>query len=192
MMPLAPPRSFLCLRHGATDWNRLGRFQGLTDNPLNADGVAQAHAAVERLRDVALDHVVSSPLVRAVTTAEIIAASRGKPVAIDDGIIECDFGSLEGQTIADVMKANDLKTVEDLVSILPPDGEAWPAIAPRALNCVGNWLKRHEGATILFVCHDAVMQAMSEALCGRWLKNRHGTPFRYERSGDTWSIEEIG
>jgi broad specificity phosphatase PhoE len=192
MTALAPPRSFLCLRHGATDWNRQGRFQGLTDNPLNADGIAQAHAAAERLQHVPLDHVVSSPLARAVTTAVIIAASRGKSVAIDRGIIECDFGSLEGQTIADVMKAHDLKTVEDLVSILPPDGENWPAVAPRALRCVRHWLERHEGATILFVCHDAVMQAMSEALCGQWLKNRHGTPFHYKRTGDTWSIEEIG
>jgi broad specificity phosphatase PhoE len=192
MTPLAPPRSFLCLRHGATDWNRQGRFQGLTDNPLNEDGVAHARAAAERLRHVPFDHVVSSPLVRAVATAEIIAASRGKSVAIDSGIIECDFGSLEGERIAEVMKTHDLKTVEDLVSILPPDGEAWPAIAPRALRCVGNWLGRHERATILFVCHDAVMQAMSDALCGRWLKNRHGTPFHYERSGERWSVEEIG
>jgi broad specificity phosphatase PhoE len=191
MTPLAPPRSFLCLRHGATDWNREGRFQGLTDNPLNDDGIAQAHAAAERLQHVPFDHVVSSPLARARATAEIIAASRSKSITIDDGIIECDFGSLEGETIAEVMKANDLRTVEDLVSILPPDGEAWPAVAPRALRCVGNWLERHNRATILFVCHDAVMQAMSDALCGRWLKNRHGTPFHYKRSGDTWSVEEI-
>jgi len=192
MTPSAPSRSFLCLRHGATDWNREGRFQGLTDNPLNADGVAQARDAADRLRHVPLGHVVSSPLVRAVTTAEIVAAARGKTVAIDDGIIECDFGSLEGQTIADVMKANSLKTVEDLISILPADGEAWPAIAPRALRCVNRWLDRFEGETILFVCHDAVMQAMSEALCGRWLKNRHGTPFHYKRADQGWTIDEVG
>jgi broad specificity phosphatase PhoE len=191
-MTLRPPRSFFCLRHGATDWNRQGRFQGLTDNPLNADGIAQAHAAAERLRHVPFDHVVSSPLLRAVATAEIIATARGKSVTIDRGIIECDFGSLEGQAIAEVMRANDLKTVEDLVSILPPDGENWPAIAPRALRCVSHWQERHEAATILFVCHDAVMQAMSEALCGRWLKNRHGTPFHYKRTGERWTVEEIG
>lgn len=191
MTLLAPSRSFLCLRHGATDWNREGRFQGLTDNPLNADGIAQAHAAADRLRHVPVDYVVSSPLVRAVMTAEIVAAARGKKVAIDHRIIECDFGSLEGQTIADVMTANSLKTVEDLVSILPADGEPWPTIAPRALRCVSDWLDRFEDATILFVCHDGVMQAMSEALCGRWLKNRHGTPFRYEHGDQGWIIAEV-
>jgi len=191
-MTSLPSRSFLCLRHGATDWNREGRFQGLTDNPLSADGLAQAHEAADRLRQVPIDHIVSSPLVRAVTTAEIIAAARGKTIAIDDGIIECDFGSLEGQVVAEVMEANGLKSVEDLVSILHANGASWTAVAPRALRCVSNWLARFEGATILFVCHDGVMQAMSEALCGRWIRNRHGTPFHYKRSGDLWTVEQVG
>lgn len=189
---VVPSRSFLCLRHGATDWNRQGLFQGLTDNPLNEDGIAQAHSAAARLQHVALDQIVASPLIRALKTAEIISSTRDKPLAIDDGIIECDFGSLEGLSVAETMKARGLKTANDLVSILPPDGEPWPSVSVRALRCVGVWLDRHPQATILFVCHDAVMQAMSEALCGRWLNNRHGTPFRYSRTGDQWRVEEIG
>ena len=59
------------------------------------------------------------------------------------------------------MDRRDLRTVEDLVSILPEDGEPWPGIAARSLACVGRWLDRHPHATILFVCHDAVMQSMS-------------------------------
>jgi broad specificity phosphatase PhoE len=188
---VAPSRSFLRLRHGVTDWNRQGRFQGRTDNPLNDDGIVQAHAAARRLQNAGIDHVVASPLLRAVQTAEIVAAVSPKPVAIDDGIIECDFGSLEGQSIAEIMKAHRLKTVEDLVSILPPDGERWPSISARALRCVGKWLDRHPKATILFVCHDAVMQSMSEALCAKWLDNRHGTPFRYARAGDAWTVDEV-
>ena len=193
MTPVAAPtRSFLCLRHGVTDWNRQGLFQGRTDVPLNGEGVAQAHAAAERMRHVPFDHVVASPLMRALKTAEIISLAKGKPLAIDSGIIECDFGSLEGLSIAETMKARGLKTVEDLVSILPPDGEPWPSISARALRCVGAWLDRHPQATILFVCHDAVMQAMSEALCGQWLNNRHGTPFIFDRAREGWSVSEVG
>jgi broad specificity phosphatase PhoE len=188
----APSRAFLCLRHGATDWNRQGLFQGRTDIPLNDDGIAQAHAAAMRLHNVPFDRVVASPLIRALKTAEIISSAKDKPLAVDNGIIECDFGSLEGLSVAETMKARNLKTVEELVSILPPDGEPWPSISVRALHCVGAWLDRHPQAMFLFVCHDAVMQAMSEALCGRWLNNRHGTPFRFERTGDTWRVDEVG
>ena len=187
----APARSFLCLRHGITDWNRQGLFQGRTDVPLNDQGIAQAHAAAARLRHVTFDHVVASPLLRARTTAEIIASAADKPLAVDDGIIECDFGSLEGLSIAGTMKARGLKTVEDLVSILPPDGEPWPSISVRALGSISQWLDRHPQAAILFVCHDAVMQAMSEVLCGRWLDNRHATPFMFTRSGDRWRVDEV-
>ena len=70
----APSRSFLCIRHGTTDWNRQRRFQGRTDIPLNDEGIAQAHAAARRLQDVPIDIIVSSPLIRALRTAEIIAA----------------------------------------------------------------------------------------------------------------------
>jgi broad specificity phosphatase PhoE len=187
-----PSRSFLCLRHGVTDWNARGLFQGRTDVPLNGEGIARAHAAAQRLRNVPFDHIVASPLARALMTAEIIASMRRALLDVDDGIIECDFGNLEGTSIAETMKAHGLSTVEDLVSILPPDGEPWPTISARALSCISRWLDRDPRAMILFVCHDAVMQAMSEALCGRWIDNRHGTPFRFERTGDVWSVDEVG
>lgn len=186
-----PSRSFLCLRHGVTDWNAQGLFQGRTDVPLNDEGISQAHAAGSRLRKLSFDHVIASPLTRALKTAEIIAAMAGRPLDVDGGIIECDFGSLEGTSIAETMKAHGLRTVEDLVSILPPDGESWPSISARALGCVSRWLDRHPQAVILFVCHDAAMQAMAEALCGQWLHNRHATPFRFERVGDIWSVAEV-
>lgn len=186
-----PSRSFHCLRHGVTDWNRQGRFQRRTDIPLNDEGIAQAHAAARRLRNLRLDQVVASPLVRAAETAKIVAASSATPLAIDDGLIECDFGSLEGRSIADVMREHGLTAMEQLANILPRDGEPWPSVSARSLRCVSHWLDSRPQATVLFVCHDAVMQAMSEVPCGRWLDNRNGAPFRYERTGDVWSVDEI-
>jgi broad specificity phosphatase PhoE len=190
--PDAPSRSFLCLRHGATDWNRQGRFQGRTDNPLNDDGIAQAHAAAKRLQHTPLDYIVSSPLVRALTTAEIVASASSKPVSVDDGIIECDFGSLEGRSIGEAMHEHGITAMEDLASILPTDGEAWAAVSARSLRCVIRWLERFPEAEFLFVCHDAVMQSIAESLCRRWFENRHGTPFRFMRAGNGWMIEEVG
>jgi broad specificity phosphatase PhoE len=187
-----PSRSFVCVRHGVTDWNREGRFQGRSDVPLNDEGVAQAQAASRRLQSVAFDFIVSSPLIRAVKTAKIIAAPSSRPVTIEADLIECDFGSFEGRPIAEVMSEHGITAKQALATILPPDGEPWPEVAERSLRCIGKWLSHHPQAVILFVSHDAVMQAMSEAFCGRWLDNRHGVPFRFARTGDAWAVEEVG
>jgi len=188
----APSRSFLCLRHGITDWNREGRFQGRTDVPLNDEGISQARAAARRLQGIAFDTIVSSPLIRAVKTAEIIAAASGKPISIDADLIECHFGSFEGRSIRETMDEHGIAAKEALATILPSDGEAWVEVSQRSLRCVGQWLDRHPQAAILFVSHDGVMQAMSEALCHRWFDNRHGVPFRFDRTGDVWTLEEVG
>lgn len=192
MRPLpAPSRSFLCVRHGTTDWNRLGRFQGLTDIPLNDEGVSQAAAAARRLQAVAFDQVVRSPLLRAVTTAEIIAEACSKRVSIDPDLSECDFGNFEGRSISEVMAEHGIAAVEALATILPHDAKPWRAVSARSLACVGKWLDRYPRDNILFVSHDAVMQSMSEALCKSWFNNRCGTPFRFLRDGNVWRVEEV-
>jgi broad specificity phosphatase PhoE len=187
----APSRSFLCLRHGVTDWNRQGLFQGRTDIPLNDEGLAQAHLAARQLQNVPFDIIVSSPLSRAFRTAEIIAAASRKPVSGDADLIECDFGSFEGKSISETMCEHGITAKQALATILPPDGEAWASVSERSLRCVGEWLGRHPQATILFVSHDAVMQSMAEALCNRWFDNRHGTPFRFARAGGVWTVDEV-
>ena len=187
----APSRSFLCVRHGVTDWNREGRFQGLTDIPLNDEGISQAQSVARRLQNVPFDFVVSSPLSRAVKTAKIIATVSCKPVSVDADLIECDFGSFEGRSIDETMREHGITAKEALATILPSDGEAWASVSKRSLRCVGNWLDRHPQAGILFVSHDAVMQSMSQALCRRWFDNRHGVPFRFERTGDGWRVDEV-
>ena len=187
----APSRSFLCVRHGVTDWNREGRFQGRTDVPLNDEGIAQAQSAARRLQSTPFDFVVSSPLIRAVKTAKIVAATSSRPVAVEADLIECDFGSFEGRPVAEVMSEFGITAKEALASILPQDGEAWAAVSERSLRCIGKWLSHHPQAVILFVSHDAVMQSMSEALGNGWFDNRHGVPFRFARTGDRWTVEEV-
>ena len=186
-----PTRTFYGLRHGATDWNRQGLFQGRTDNPLNEDGLRQAHEAANMLRGVGISRIVASPLVRAAQTAEIVADAISVPLAIDEGIIEFDFGSFEGLPVRDLMIKHGVTSATGLVSILPTDGENWDAMAGRSLACVSAWLDRHPDSNFLFVCHDAVMQAMANALCGSYFKNSHGTPFRYLHEVGQWRIEQV-
>ncbi|MBR0114575.1 MAG: histidine phosphatase family protein, partial [Firmicutes bacterium] len=59
------------VRHGKTELNRANVLQGRSDHPLNEEGIKQAEDASERLRSVRFDHVFTSPLIRAVQTAEI-------------------------------------------------------------------------------------------------------------------------
>jgi probable phosphoglycerate mutase len=89
-------RILFLFRHGETDWNREGRLQGHTDTPLNATGLAQADALAETLRPHRLDAVVSSDLLRAWTTARIVAEMLGLPLLADPGLRETSVGAAEG------------------------------------------------------------------------------------------------
>jgi probable phosphoglycerate mutase len=83
-------------RHGETDWNREGRLQGHTDTPLNATGLSQAQALIERLRPHRLEAVMSSDLARAWTTAQIVAEGLGIPLIREPGLREAHIGQAEG------------------------------------------------------------------------------------------------
>ncbi|MFM2042598.1 MAG: hypothetical protein RLY86_1174 [Pseudomonadota bacterium] len=90
-------RRFIFLRHGETDWNRERRMQGNTDTPLNATGLAQAAEAAMLLRGRGITTIVTSPLIRARTTAEIVGRSLGlDPIVVPD-LREANWGPLEGQ-----------------------------------------------------------------------------------------------
>ena len=82
------------VRHGQTDWNLEGRFQGRIDIPLNEKGKSQAKKTKEKLEGIKFDKVFSSPLKRALETAKIIT---DEPIDIDDRIIERCNGQLEGK-----------------------------------------------------------------------------------------------
>ena len=93
------PRIYF-VRHGETDWNAQERLLSRTDEPLNATGEAQARGLADALVDIAWDRAVTSPLVRARRTAEILLAGRpDAPVLlVDERLVEMDFGPYEGWT----------------------------------------------------------------------------------------------
>src|SRR5215207_7850054 len=86
-------------RHGETEWNRIGRWQGRTDIPLSDVGRAQAVALADRLRDRGITEIHASDLSRARETAEIVAAALGvSRIGFDPRLRERGFGSFEGLT----------------------------------------------------------------------------------------------
>lgn len=100
------PARLVLWRHGQTDWNLAGRFQGRRDIALNAAGVAQAQAAAPRVAALYPTRIVSSPLARARATAEALAELVGLEVVCDDRLMEIDVAEWEGLTIADVRAAH--------------------------------------------------------------------------------------
>jgi broad specificity phosphatase PhoE len=120
---MIPKRPFYFLRHGQTDWNLEGRYQGHADTPLNRTGIAQAHAAAECLAEVAIDRIVVSPLIRAVATAAIVAERLGKPIQIERGLMERNFGSFNGLVIREVKALHGLRADQSSRDILPPDAD---------------------------------------------------------------------
>jgi broad specificity phosphatase PhoE len=115
MIPKSP---FYFLRHGQTDWNLEGRYQGHSDIPLNATGITQSHAAAECLACVPINRIVASPLIRAVATAAIVAEKLQKPIHIDRGLVERNFGSFNGLVIHEVKARHSLRPDQSSRDIL--------------------------------------------------------------------------
>lgn len=118
--------TLLLIRHGETEWNALGKFQGCTDIELSEEGIKQAQILKNRLNGE-FDWIYASPLSRAFKTANILASITNKEVIIEPEIREINFGEWEGLTVKqisekypDVFKAwrTDKKKVIFAVEIL--------------------------------------------------------------------------
>jgi broad specificity phosphatase PhoE len=98
--PAAGERHVWLVRHGETEWAKLGRHTGRTDIPLTDTGREQARALGRRLAGHVFTLVLTSPLSRAAETAAI--AGRGETAMADDDLMEWDYGAFEGRTTADI------------------------------------------------------------------------------------------
>ena len=90
---------FILVRHGQTEWNVTGRYQGQSDIPLSERGYLQAEALGKRFEKIHVDQIFASPLQRALDTAKPISKATGQPIQIVDGLKELDFGVWDGHTI---------------------------------------------------------------------------------------------
>ena len=182
---------FLFLRHGQTDWNLQGRFQGHTDVPLNETGIAQAHDAADKLSSCKIDRIVCSPLIRALKTAAVIAERISLPVHIDKRISERDYGSFDGLIAADVKRQHGLALHEPANSIFPPDVEPWPNMLSRTHSAFRDWLGNRPDEVLLFVAHNGVFRALAETLLDETFESRNALPYKFLPGPDGWTASEI-
>ncbi|WP_231567775.1 histidine phosphatase family protein [Sinomonas humi] len=162
-------RRIVFWRHGRTDWNAAGRFQGQTDIPLNDDGVRQATHAARVLAAMGPSAIVSSDLERTRTTAEPLATETGLPVALDSGLRETNAGSWQGKTFAEirVTDAELLGRWEDGdVGVAAGGAETRLDVAARTRAAVERSLEGlGESGTLVVVSHGgAIRVALAELL----------------------------
>ncbi len=151
----------LLIRHGETDWNRNGRFQGRSDIPLNETGRKQARALAERLRDESLTAIYSSPLIRAMEMARAIQAFHPSvPVFSVTGLTEMNLGEFEGMEGHDwAARYAEFRRSwrEDPGSLTMPGGENLVSVQARALQALYRIAASHSaGSTLLFSSHNFV------------------------------------
>jgi broad specificity phosphatase PhoE len=153
--------TILLARHGETDWNREGRFQGHADPPLNATGRAQAAELAAELKAVGLAAVYSSPLRRALETAQAVAAEHGlEPVAVE-ALREVDVGSWQGLTRVEI----EAQFPEQFARWLDydqgwEDGESYEEMGRRAVAALLELALAHEGERVLAVTHGGPIRAV--------------------------------
>jgi probable phosphoglycerate mutase len=154
------PTRILLVRHGESAWNAEGRWQGHLDSPLSPRGVRQATEAGERVGAVAA--IIASDLLRARTTAEIIAGHLGiGPVQLEPRLRERDAGEWSGMTRAEIEEQWPGYLLEGR---RPPRFELDDAILGRVLDALADIHRCHPGQAILAVAHGGVIRALEREL----------------------------
>ena len=157
-------------RHGATILNEDNKFRSRMDPPLDERGIKQAEAAAQNLRDEGLEvkRIVSSPMLRAVQTADAIAEEFGLDVEQDRALISWNLGFLSG-------KDKDaygpiLELYVDNPKLVPPDGESLDTLEDRNFHYFDKELRKENKLTV-YVSHNsncvAVNRMIDEEYKGR-------------------------
>lgn len=199
-------RALTLVRHGLTEWNVAGRFQGQTDLPLSEDGRRQARRLARRTARLGeIDRLVASPLLRARETAEL--AFPGRDVVTDPRLMELDFGVFEGATAEENARRPEWAAWSvDPYLRTAPEGESYRELQGRIVS----WYEElpHDLEHVVAVTHSGAIQMLLAHVLGlehpRWRKRiyvRHSSVSRIvsrgaevvvERVNDTRHLDENG
>jgi broad specificity phosphatase PhoE len=144
------------VRHGVTDWHRERKLLGQRDIPLNDTGLAQAAAAASALAELEITDVISSPMMRAVQTAEVIGNQFGIQVARDPRLSDLRVGKWEGMSYDQIATSPEYhRFLADPVSeTIPGSGETLAAVKNRVVAAVEQTLEDNPaGDGVVVVSH---------------------------------------
>ena len=153
----------LLVRHGQTDWNPIGKVMGAHPIPLNAKGLEQAQNLNRWLQSIDITRIYTSPMLRAVQTAETIAQGRNLPVEIEEGVAEIDYGDWVEKTFEEVRtqypeQYNAYRFSPSTMQI--PGGEMVSNVQKRAVQAIEKLRAKHQGERVVVVSHADVIKAI--------------------------------
>ena len=187
---------FYLVRHGETEWNQKGIYQGWTDIPLSKEGELQTKCLGKRFENTALklDAVYCSPLQRAIQTAKAMADAKGLPVITDVHFKEINFGEWEGYTVKQLSEKYG-KNYTDFYEhpfTYPFPGEGnFQSVMERSTKGFYELLEKHKGQNVAIVSHGGVIRVLIMALMDMdetfyrktWLSNTSITIIDVSESG---------
>jgi len=180
---------FWLVRHGQTDWNRAGRWQGQAPSapPLNNTGRAQALAVRDQLRGVEFSAIYSSDLLRSRQTAELIAKCLGVPITLEPRLREMNLGAWEGMLSAEIQAEFSHELMErerDPLNKRAPQGESPKDVADRGVPAMNEIATKYPDQSVLIVAHGIPLALMACYAQGISVENvyenipHNGKPFR--------------
>ncbi len=167
-----PPvgRRVILLRHGQTEWNHQGRWQGHLDPELDQTGWEQAIRAAALLEALHPDWLISSDLRRARSTAQVLASTCGLDVVTDPRLRETDLGVWSGLTTAQI-KAQWAQQLDRWftgdVQVRPDQGENRLQVAARMVEGIGAGLEQvPDGGTLVVITHGGASRVAIASILG--------------------------
>ncbi len=160
---------FVLVRHGQTEWNRVERFRGRADIPLNETGLAQAKALARHLASWAIAAIYSSPLKRTRETGKAIARQLGLEVKPLEGLLDIDYGALQGLTPEEAEQRYPniyRQWLQEPHLVRFPQGESLAQLEERVLESVRELARSHRGETVVLVGHKITNKVLLCAVLG--------------------------
>lgn len=155
------------VRHGATVVNEKGLYQGWTDAALTETGKRQCELVKEKLSRVKFDTVISSPLERAVSSAQIIAGIPRNYIITNEALKEINFGAWEGLSFCEAEQkypAEGRAWCTDWINCGPPQGENFAVFYQRVVVGLEQIINCYPGKTVLLVSHDGTLRCIINRL----------------------------
>lgn len=151
----------LLVRHGETKWNALGKFQGCKDIELSDEGIFQAKFLKDKLEN-SFDYIYTSPLKRALDTANIICSDMDINPVIEPSLREIDFGEWEGLTLKEIESLYpdnfNLWANDEIDAPLCGGDLSMKLVSLRAKEGILRLVAKHKNKRIIIVCHGGIIK----------------------------------